>query len=69
MKAIVLSPLNKCVEVVYIDPEVANSKEKIEQEIEYCAGCNIADVSYMLCEDNEDVPVFINGSDETTLTL
>jgi hypothetical protein len=64
MRAIVLSPVNNCIEVVYLDEVTAKSLKKIEGEIEYCAGCNISEVSYMLCEDDDEIPVFQNGSDK-----
>lgn len=68
MRAIVLNPLNNCIEVVQLDPEDMKSKKRIEEQIEYCAGCDIADVSYMLCEDAE-VNVFRNGGEEPIATI
>ena len=68
MRAIVLNRLNDCIEIVVLDNKDAKSKEKIEAQIEYCAGCDIADVSYMLCEGIE-VPIFLNGGDEPIATI
>lgn len=75
MKAIILDYCTTCIEVVRIPNNLisedgsAETAENVENYLSLELGFHLDSINYMTADDDEPIPVYVNGTEEPEITF